>query len=77
MKSRFCLTFTIDASRQSSFPLFVHRTLKPPQIMETLLFTVQYWQPFIDVLPRDERQTIVCGPLLGLMMELANQVNAK
>lgn len=71
MKSRFCSIFN------DSKPEFVHRTLKQFQIKQSLVYSIEFWEPFIHVSPIGENQTNICGPLLGFLIELANIINAK
>ena len=48
---------------------------------QVLTFSVEYWQPFID--QRDfktssgSNSSTVCGPLLGILVELAKQMDAR
>lgn len=76
MSSRFCVSF--NSTTESS--AHVHRTLPPEVITSRIGFSVEYWQPFID--QRDFKyssnvnSSSVCGPLLGILVELANIVKA-
>lgn len=77
MSSRFCLSFNSTSQESTAF---VHRSLPPEAITTRIGFSVEYWQPFID--QRDfkfstlENSSNVCGPLLGILVELANAVHA-
>lgn len=70
MSSRFCASFD-----GPTIPSFVHTKLRPAEIEENIVFSVEYWQPFID--QHGNGSATICGPLLGILLELANQIAAK
>lgn len=72
MKSRFCEEF--EYQKQHHF----HRTLPPEQMMNNIIFSVEVWPPFINLINLERNSsTVICGPLLGYLIELANRLKSK
>jgi hypothetical protein len=61
MKSRLCKEF------ESRKPEIINN-IEP--ISGSLNFSAEFWQPFIDIIVTNDRTTI-CGPLLGVVIEIA------
>ncbi|KAH7637802.1 hypothetical protein HUG17_8906 [Dermatophagoides farinae] len=71
MKSRFCEEF--EYQKQHHF----HRTLPPEQMMNNIIFSVEVWPPFINLINLERNSsTVICGPLLGYLIELANRLKS-
>ncbi len=67
MKSRFC------------YPSNINSTFYYPssgKIQGNFNFTVNFWQPFIDVEMHKE-VAMLCGSLLGVFIEFANKMHLR
>ncbi|KPM02557.1 hypothetical protein QR98_0009720 [Sarcoptes scabiei] len=40
-----------------------------------LIFSVEFWQPFISLESNENNSTLICGPLLGYLIELSNKLH--
>ena len=70
MKSQFCHSFVegIPLSLNNSKYSFGHN------LGRNLNFSAEFWQPFVDV-EVIGGLTKICGPLLGLVLEIANKLD--
>ena len=70
-KSRLCSTF------RASVPKHFDRLLKPHQIVENLIFSIGIWPPFIGLKVDSQNRTVICGPLMGFLLELSSILHSK
>jgi hypothetical protein len=67
MKSRFCANFT------SGIPVSFNNNYSNTW---NLKFTADFWQPFIET-HFDNETALICGPLLGIIIEMSKILTTK
>ncbi|KAH9419793.1 hypothetical protein DERP_001624 [Dermatophagoides pteronyssinus] len=71
MKSRFCEEF--EYQKQYYFD----QTFPIEQIKNNIVFSVEVWPPFINLFNlKKNSSTIICGPLLGYLIELSYKLKS-